>query len=71
MQGLDAELNEAKNHRLDGEGISQSDNKEKSIEGEIDDKSMQSDTEEDIIRRVIEENEKLMLNPPTVQKLID
>jgi hypothetical protein len=66
LKGLDAELNEAKNLRLDGEGISQSDNKEKSIEGEIDDKSIQSDTEEDIIRRVIEENEKLMLNPPTV-----
>jgi hypothetical protein len=34
------ELNEVKNQRLDGDGISQSDNKDKSIDVQIDDKSI-------------------------------
>ncbi len=71
LQGLDAELKEQRDRRLEGEGMSQSENQDKSIVGENDDNSMHSETEEELIKRTIAENEKMMLNPPTVENLID
>jgi hypothetical protein len=67
LQGLDAELKEQRDRRLEGEGMSQSENQDKSIVGENDDNSMHSETEEELIKRTIAENEKMMLNPPTVE----
>ena len=40
--------------------MSQSENRDKSIEGVNDEESMTSETEEDLVKRTIAENEKLM-----------
>lgn len=50
----------------------QSDHLDKSIVGSFGDKDEeQSETEEDVVKRVIAENEKLMINPPTIEDMID
>jgi hypothetical protein len=45
---------------LGGIDMSQSENRDKSIVGVNDEESMTSETEEDLVKRTIAENEKLM-----------
>jgi len=71
LEDLQKELHEQKEKRLEGEGMSQSENQDKSIVGNHDDRSVRQETEEDVIKRTLEENEKLMLNPATIENLID
>ena len=71
LEALQKELIELKEHRLEGEGISVSENQDKSIVGNHDDRSFHSETEEDLIKRIIQENDKLMANPATIENLID
>lgn len=60
FQGLETELKELRDRRLGGIDMSQSENRDKSILGVNDEESMTSETEEDLVKRTIAENEKLM-----------
>lgn len=56
FQGLDMELRELRDRRLDGEDFSESDHREDSISVENDIHSQQEETEEEKMNRIIAEN---------------
>ena len=68
---LEDELQELRDKRLDGEDISQSDNREKSIEADNDQYSQQSITSAEKQELLLLENAKLMGIQNKVDDLLD